>query len=207
MTQNYNIEMHFDDLPNNIDLGNIIAVDTETLGLNPNRDRLCLIQINSGNSKTHLIKIDKEIKLAPNLSKILEDEKILKIFHFARFDVAVLNKTYGVTTNNIYCTKIASKIARTYTDRHGLKDLCKELLDIELSKEQQSSDWGSKELSNTQQTYAANDVIYLHDIKKKLDLILSRENRLELAYACFKFIKTQVELDLRGWHNQNIFDH
>ena len=139
--------------------------------------------------------------------KILKEEKILKIFHFARFDVAILNKTYDISINNIYCTKIASKIARTYTDRHGLKDLCKELLNIELSKEQQSSDWGAKELTDNQKKYAANDVIYLHDIKKNLDQMLQRENRYDLAYACFKFLNTQVELDLRGWHNQNIFDH
>ena len=201
------IKLHKNDLPDDLNLGNVLAVDGEFMGLDVSRDPLCLIQLSSGNEDAHIVQLDRTNYKAPNLAKILSDNSVTKIFHYARFDVAVLNKTYGVTTNNIYCTKIASKIARTYTDRHGLKDLCKELLDIELSKEQQSSDWGSKELSNTQQTYAANDVIYLHDIKKKLDLILSRENRLELAYACFKFIKTQVELDLRGWHNQNIFDH
>tara|TARA_B110000438_G_scaffold293520_1_gene333524 strand:+ start:656 stop:1255 length:600 start_codon:yes stop_codon:yes gene_type:complete len=199
--------MHFDDLPDNINLGNEIAIDTETLGLNPNRDRLCLIQLKTDNDEIHLIKINKDKKPAPNLLKILKEEKILKIFHFARFDVAILNKTYDISINNIYCTKIASKIARTYTDRHGLKDLCKELLNIELSKEQQSSDWGAKELTDNQKKYAANDVIYLHDIKKNLDQMLQRENRYDLAYACFKFLNTQVELDLRGWHNQNIFDH
>lgn len=202
-----NIHMHFDDLPDNINLGNEIAIDTETLGLNPNRDRLCLIQLKTDNDEIHLIKINKDKKPAPNLLKILKEEKILKIFHFARFDVAILNKTYDISINNIYCTKIASKIARTYTDRHGLKDLCKELLNIELSKEQQSSDWGAKELTDNQKKYAANDVIYLHDIKKNLDQMLQRENRYDLAYACFKFLNTQVELDLRGWHNQNIFDH
>ena len=199
--------MHFDDLPDNINLGNEIAIDTETLGLNPNRDRLCLIQLKTDNDEIHLIKINKDKKPAPNLLKILKEEKILKIFHFARFDVAILNRTYDISINNIYCTKIASKIARTYTDRHGLKDLCKELLNIELSKEQQSSDWGAKELTDNQKKYAANDVIYLHDIKKNLDQMLQRENRCDLAYACFKFLNTQVELDLRGWHNQNIFDH
>ncbi|MDG2187968.1 MAG: ribonuclease H-like domain-containing protein [Hyphomicrobiales bacterium] len=199
--------MHFDDLPDNINLGNEIAIDTETLGLNPNRDRLCLIQLKTDNDEIHLIKINKDKKPAPNLLKILKEEKILKIFHFARFDVAILNRTYDISINNIYCTKIASKIARTYTDRHGLKDLCKELLNIELSKEQQSSDWGAKELTDNQKKYAANDVIYLHDIKKNLDQMLQRENRYDLAYACFKFLNTQVELDLRGWHNQNIFDH
>ena len=202
-----NIHMHFDDLPDNINLGNEIAIDTETLGLNPNRDRLCLIQLKTDNDEIHLIKINKDKKPAPNLLKILKEEKILKIFHFARFDVAILNRTYDISINNIYCTKIASKIARTYTDRHGLKDLCKELLNIELSKEQQSSDWGAKELTDNQKKYAANDVIYLHDIKKNLDQMLQRENRYDLAYACFKFLNTQVELDLRGWHNQNIFDH
>ena len=202
-----NIHMHFDDLPDNINLGNEIAIDTETLGLNPNRDRLCLIQLKTDNDEIHLIKINKDKKPAPNLLKILKEEKILKIFHFARFDVAILNRTYDISINNIYCTKIASKIARTYTDRHGLKDLCKELLNIELSKEQQSSDWGAKELTDNQKKYAANDVIYLHDIKKNLDQMLQRENRYDLACACFNFLNTQGELDLRGWHNQNIFDH
>ena len=201
------IYLHNDDIPDNISLGNQIAIDTETLGLNPSRDRLCLVQINDGNEYTHLIRVSSQINPAPNLIKILESKKIQKLFHFARFDVAVMTKSYGVTVNNIYCTKIASKIARTYTDKHSLKSLCDELLNISLSKEEQSSDWGAEKLTENQKKYAANDVIYLHKIKQALDLILERENRNDLAKSCFEFINTQVELDLRGWSNQNIFDH
>ena len=201
------IYLHNDDIPENISLGSQIAIDTETLGLNPSRDRLCLIQINDGNERTHLIRVSSQINPAPNLIKILESKKIQKLFHFARFDVAVMTKSYGVTVNNIYCTKIASKIARTYTDKHSLKSLCDELLNISLSKEEQSSDWGAEKLTENQKKYAAYDVIYLHKIKQALDLILERENRIDLAKSCFEFINTQVELDLRGWGNQNIFDH
>ncbi|RZO34200.1 MAG: ribonuclease D [Hyphomicrobiales bacterium] len=201
------IYLHNDDIPENISLGNQIAIDTETLGLNPSRDRLCLVQINDGNEFTHLIRVSSKINPAPNLIKILESKKIQKLFHFARFDVAVMTKSYGVTVNNIYCTKIASKIARTYTDKHSLKSLCDELLNISLSKEEQSSDWGAEKLTENQKKYAANDVIYLHKIKQALDSILERENRIDLAKSCFEFINTQVELDLRGWGNQNIFDH
>ena len=201
------IYLHNDDIPKNISLGNQIAIDTETLGLNPSRDRLCLVQINDGSECTHLIRVSSQINPAPNLIKILESKKIQKLFHFARFDVAVMTKSYGVTVNNIYCTKIASKIARTYTDKHSLKSLCDELLNISLSKEEQSSDWGAEKLTENQKKYAANDVIYLHKIKQALDSILERENRIDLAKSCFEFINTQVELDLRGWGNQNIFDH
>ena len=201
------IYIHHDDLPSDLCLTNQVAIDTETLGLNPARDRLCLIQINDGKEGTHLIRISSPIKPAPNLIKILESKKIQKLFHFARFDVAVMTKSYGITINNIYCTKIASKIARTYTDKHSLKSLCDELLNITLSKEEQSSDWGAKELTDSQKKYAANDVIYLHKIKQCLDSMLERENRIDLAKSCFEFINTQVELDLRGWGNQNIFDH
>ena len=201
------IYLHNDDIPENISLGNQIAIDTETLGLNPSRDRLCLVQINDGNESTHLIRVSSQINPAPNLIKILENKKVQKLFHFARFDVAVMTKSYGVTVNNIYCTKIASKIARTYTDKHSLKSLCDELLNISLSKEEQSSDWGAEKLTENQKKYAAYDVIYLHKIKQALDSILERENRIDLAKSCFEFINTQVELDLRGWDNQNIFDH
>ena len=201
------IYLYNDDIPDNISLGNQIAIDTETLGLNPSRDRLCLVQINDGSEYTHLIRVSSQINPAPNLIKILESKKIQKLFHFARFDVAVMTKSYGVTVNNIYCTKIASKIARTYTDKHSLKSLCDELLNISLSKEEQSSDWGAEKLTENQKKYAANDVIYLHKIKQALDSILERENRIDLAKSCFEFINTQVELDLRGWGNQNIFDH
>jgi len=201
------IFMHENDLPSNLRLGNVLAVDTETMGLNPHRDRLCLIQLNDGGENTHLVKVSKNLKPAPNICKLLSDHKKQKLFHFARFDVAILSKSFGITINNIYCTKIASKLARTYTDRHSLKSLCEELLSIQLSKEEQSSDWGSSTLSKKQMKYAANDVLYLHTIKEKLDLILQREDRMELAKSCFDFINTQVCLDLNGWNNQNIFDH
>ena len=201
------IFMHENDLPSNLKLGDILAVDTETMGLNPHRDRLCLIQLNDGGGNTHLVKISKNLNPAPNICKLLSDHKIQKLFHFARFDVAILSKSFGITINNIYCTKIASKLARTYTDKHSLKSLCEELLSLQLSKEEQSSDWGSSTLTEKQEKYAANDVLYLHTIKEKLDLILEREDRMELAKSCFDFINTQVCLDLNGWNNQNIFDH
>ena len=201
------IYLYNDDLPSDLRLSNQVAIDTETLGLNPARDRLCLIQINDGDDCTHLIRVSSPINPAPNLVKILENDKIQKLFHFARFDVAVLTKSFDISINNIYCTKIASKIARTYTGKHSLKSLCEDLLNITLSKEEQSSDWGSEQLTENQKKYAANDVIYLHEIKQCLDSMLERENRIDLAKSCFEFINTQVELDLRGWGNQNIFDH
>jgi ribonuclease D len=201
------IFMHENDLPSNLKLGDILAIDTETMGLNPHRDRLCLIQLNDGGENTHLVKISKNLTPAPNICKLLSDHKKQKLFHFARFDVAILSKSFGITINNIYCTKIASKLARTYTDKHSLKSLCEELLSLQLSKEEQSSDWGSSTLTEKQEKYAANDVLYLHTIKEKLDLILEREDRMELAKSCFDFINTQVCLDLNGWNNQNIFDH
>jgi len=201
------VKIHKNDLPNNLDLGKIVAVDTETMGLDYKRDPLCLVQISSGNEEVHLIQIDRQNFKADNLKKILEDNTIKKIFHFARFDVAVLNYYLKAETNNVYCTKISSKIGRTYTDKHGLKDLCKELLNIELSKQMQSSDWGAKTLTEQQQNYAASDVLYLHKIKEELDKILIRENRMELAEHCFKFLKHRVTLDLAGWNNQDIFAH
>jgi len=201
------IFMHENDLPSNLKLGDILAIDTETMGLNPHRDRLCLIQLNDGGENTHLVKISKNLNPAPNICKLLSDHKKQKLFHFARFDVAILSKSFGITINNIYCTKIASKLARTYTDKHSLKSLCEELLSLQLSKEEQSSDWGSSTLTEKQEKYAANDVLYLHTIKEKLDLILEREDRMGLAKSCFDFINTQVCLDLNGWNNQNIFDH
>ncbi len=188
--------------------GNSIAIDTETMGLNNQRDRLCLVQISSGDGKAHLIQLGGEFGYdAPNLKSLLADNKIIKIFHFARFDMAVIKKYLEVVCMPTYCTKIASKIARTYTDRHGLKELCKELLNVEISKQQQSSDWGSKILSENQLQYAASDVLYLHKIKDKLDLILERENRSELAYEAFKYLPSRTELDLRGWINTDIFSH
>jgi len=190
------VKIHKNDLPNNLNLGKIIAIDTETMGLDYKRDPLCLVQISSGNEEVHLIQINRKTFKADNLKKILEDNDIKKIFQFARFDLAVLNYYLKADINNVYCTKIASKIGRTYTDKHGLKDLCKELLNIELSKQMQSSDWGSETLTEQQVNYAASDVLYLHKIKEELDKILIRENRMELAEHCFKFLKHRVTLDL-----------
>ena len=201
------VKIHKNDLPNNFNLGKIIAIDTETMGLDYKRDPLCLVQISSGNEEVHLVQINRKTFKADNLKKILEDNDIKKIFQFARFDLAVLNCYLKADINNVYCTKIASKIGRTYTDKHGLKDLCKELLNIELSKQMQSSDWGSETLTEQQVNYAASDVLYLHKIKEELDKILIRENRMELAEHCFKFLKHRVTLDLAGWNNQDIFAH
>jgi ribonuclease D len=201
------VKIHKNDLPNNLNLGKIIAIDTETMGLDYKRDPLCLVQISSGNEEVHLVQINRKTFKADNLKKILEDNDIKKIFQFARFDLGVLNYYLKADINNVYCTKIASKIGRTYTDKHGLKDLCKELLNVELSKQMQSSDWGSETLTEQQVNYAASDVLYLHKIKEELDKILIRENRMELAEHCFKFLKHRVTLDLAGWNNQDIFSH
>jgi len=201
------VKIHKNDLPNNLDLGKVVAIDTETMGLDYKRDPLCLVQISAGNEEVHLIQINRKNFKADNLKKILEDNTIKKIFQFARFDLAVLNYYLKAEINNVYCTKIASKIGRTYTDKHGLKDLCKELLNIELSKQMQSSDWGAEALTEQQINYAASDVLYLHKIKEELDKILIRENRMELAEHCFKFLKHRVTLDLAGWNNQDIFAH
>jgi len=200
------IKYYENDLPEKLDLGNIVAIDTETMGLNPSRDKLCLIQLSSGNGICHLVKIIDLRKKPTNLLKLLNNSKVQKIFHFARFDVAVLKYTYKINIKNIYCTKIASKLARTYTDKHGYKDLCRELLNITISKIEQSSDWGGK-LSKDQKEYAANDVLHLHKIKKKLDSILERENRIKMANACFEFISHRTDLDLNGWQDQDIFKH
>lgn len=194
------------DLPESVKLGNEIAIDTETLGLNNFRDRLCLVQLSSGDGKAYLVHFEGKDYSAPNLRKILSDENILKIFHFARFDMAVLQKTFGFEIHNVYCTKIASKIARTYTDTHGLKVLVKEFFNLEISKREQSSYWGG-EISEEQAKYAANDVLFLHKIKEHLDYILKNEGREELAYNCFKFLNTRVNLDLNGWLDLDIFSH
>ena len=178
------------------------------MGLTFDRDRLCVVQVSFGDKNAHLVQVGGELGYeAKNLKKLLKDGKILKIFHYARFDVAVLKRYLGIMCKSIYCTKIASKLARTYTDRHGLKELCKEILNIEISKQQQSSDWGKSMLSKSQINYAANDVLYLHEIREKLDDILEREDRLKLAYTIFKFIPTRVSLDLLGWNNNDIFSH
>ena len=200
------IKYYENDLPEKLDLGNIVAIDTETMGLNPTRDKLCLIQISSGNGICHLVKIIDSRKKPINLLKLLNNSKVQKIFHFARFDVAVLKHTYKINIKNIYCTKIASKLARTYTDKHGYKDLCRELLNVTISKIEQSSDWGGK-LSKDQKEYAATDVLHLHKIKKKLDTILERENRIKIANACFEFISHRTDLDLYGWQDVDIFKH
>lgn len=199
--------LHKGDLPNNINLGNLIAIDTETMGLNIQRDRLCLVQMSGGDGNTHMVKFDDRNFDAPNLRKILVDENAQKIFHFARFDMATLKHHLGVDVKNIYCTKIASKLVRTYTDSHGLKSLCNELLEVELSKKQQSSDWGNAEINDKQIKYAAADVIYLHQLKEKLDIMIEREGRIEEFKRCLDFLPTRVDLDLSGFSNVDIFAH
>ncbi len=201
------ITLHKGDLPAGLDLGNMIAVDTETLGLNPVRDKLCLVQLSAGDGTAHLVQLDRANYDAPNLKRMMGDSEVLKIFHFARFDIAMLKKYLGVDCAPVYCTKIASKLVRTYTDRHGLKDLCREILDMDLSKAQQSSDWGAATLSDAQQKYAAMDVLYLHKLKSRLDMMLAREGREELAAACFSFLPVRAELDLAGWPEMDIFSH
>lgn len=201
------ITLHHGDLPADVDFGSSVAIDTETMGLLPHRDRLCLIQLSSGDGSAHLVKFDGKDYNAPNLSRLLADESILKLFHFARFDIAVLYHALGVMTSPVYCTKIASKLIRTYTDRHGLKDLCRELLDVEISKQQQSSDWGADELSEAQQAYAASDVLYLHQLKEKLDQVLVREGRTHIAQAAFDFLPVRAELDLMAGEGYDLFSH
>jgi ribonuclease D len=200
------VKLYRGDLPPDFKPGPSIAIDTETLGLRPHRDRLCVVQISTGDGSAHLVQLDGKYD-APNLKALLEDPKVLKIFHFARFDVAVLKHYLGANTAPLYCTKIASKLVRTYTDRHGLKDLLKELLGIEANKQQQSSDWGSHVLSDAQKTYAAQDVVYLHELKARLDQMLARERRTALAESCFSFIPSRSELDLLGWSEEDIFAH
>ncbi|MEI9887789.1 MAG: hypothetical protein WDN08_15050 [Rhizomicrobium sp.] len=201
------IKLHKGDLPAGLDLGPAIAIDSETLGLNPQRDRLCLVQLSAGDGVCHAVQFAPGGYAAPNLKAMLADPRSLKLFHFARFDVAMFRKYLGVVTAPIYCTKIASKLVRTYTDKHGLKDLVKELLGVDLSKEQQSSDWGAPALSEKQLAYAANDVAYLHKLKEVLDAMLAREHRSGLAQACFDFLPTRAELDLAGWAETDIFAH
>ena len=195
------------DLPDDLELGNIVAIDCETMGLNPCRDRLCVVQLSSGDGHTHIVQIEKDQKKAKNLTRLLQNENILKLFHFGRFDIAILYSTFGLLASPVYCTKIASKIARTYTDRHGLKNLLTELLDIDISKQQQSSDWGTETLSQAQIEYAAADVLYLHQLREKLDEMLERENRTNLAKECFKFLPFRAALDIKGWDSIDIFEH
>ena len=195
------------DLPDDLDLGKIVAVDCEAMGLNPYRDRLCVVQLSSGDGDTHIVQIEKDQKKAQNLTRLLENKNILKLFHFGRYDIAILYSTFGLLASPVYCTKIASKIARTYTDRHGLKYLLTELLDIDISKQQQSSDWGAKTLSQAQIEYAATDVLYLHRLREKLDEMLERENRTNLVEECFKFLPFRAALDVKGWNGNDIFEH
>ena len=201
------INLYRGDLPSGLNLGPVVAIDSETMGLKPHRDRLCLIQLSSGDGNAHLVQFKRCNYTAPNLVKLLENPDITKVFHYARFDVAIIKKYLNARTNSIYCTKIASKLVRTYTDKHGLKDLCKELLNLDLSKQQQSSDWGAKNLTEEQKTYAASDVLYLHKIKDILDRRLLREEREELAAFCFEFLQTRANLDLIGYENEDIFSH
>ena len=201
------IKLYQDDLPTSIKLGLSVAIDTETMGLNPMRDKLCLVQLSSGNGVCHLVKINNLRNKPVNLIKILKNNKILKIFHFARFDVGILKHTYGINIQNIYCTKIASKLTRTFTDKHGYKDLCEELLGIQILKTEQTSDWGSNKLTHDQLQYAATDVLHLHKIKEKLDSMLVRENRIKIAKACFDFVEHRTNLDLMGWDDLDIFRH
>jgi ribonuclease D len=201
------IRLHQGDLPSGVALSPIVAIDTETLGLNPHRDRLCLVQLSFGDGDAELVQIARGQTRAPNLEKLLADPNVLKLFHFGRFDMAILAKTFGVMPAPVYCTKIASKLVRTYTDRHGLKELVRELAGVEISKQQQSSDWGAGALSDAQQAYAASDVLYLHQLKEKLDVMLAREQRTDLAQACFDFLPARARLDLAGWPETDIFSH
>ena len=201
------ISLYKDDIPADIDWGEAVAIDTETMGLNNQRDRLCVVQLSSGDGDAILVQIAADPAPAPNLVALLANPDIVKLFHFGRFDMAVLALTFGTMPAPVYCTKIASKLARTYTDRHGLKDLCRELLGVDLSKQQQSSDWGREDLSDSQKSYAASDVLYLHKLRDRLDAMLAREGRQDLLTRSLDFLPTRVDLDLRGWGDMDIFHH
>lgn len=199
--------LHIGDLPEGVGFGEAVAIDTETMGLNPHRDRLCLVQLSAGDGNCHLVQFRRGEYAAPRLKALLTDDAVLKIFHFARFDIAMLRHYLGVDCRPLYCTKIASRLVRTFTDRHGLKDLCKDMLGVEISKQQQSSDWGAAELTPEQLAYAASDVLHLHALKRRLDDMLEREGRTALAQACFQFLPTRGRLDLEGWPDIDIFSH
>jgi ribonuclease D len=201
------VRLHRGDLPDLTRYTNSVAIDTETMGLQPHRDRLCVVQLSNGDGSADVVQIPKDHANAPNLKALLADSKVIKIFHYARFDLAALYNAFGVMPRPVYCTKIASRLSRTYTDRHGLKDLAREVLNIDLSKQQQSSDWGSQSLSEAQLAYAASDVLHLHALRERLDAMLAREGRLELAQACFEFLPTRAKLDLQGWEAEDIFSH
>ena len=199
--------LYQNDLPDGLDLGPVIAIDCETMGLNPYRDRLCVIQMSGGDGDAHIVQVTKGQTTAPNLTAMLTNPEVLKLFHFGRFDIAVLHHTFGALTAPVYCTKIASRLIRTYTDRHGLKNLLQEMLGIDISKQQQMSDWGAETLTGAQLDYAASDVLYLHQLKEHLDQRLEREGRSALAQSCFDFLPTRALLDLEGWPETDIFAH
>ena len=202
------IHLHKGDLPDGLDLGALVAVDSETMGLSPARDRLCLVQLSAGDGDCHLVQFANGVYQAPRLVHLLTDPKVTKLFHFARFDIAMFRRHLGVATSPLYCTKVASKLVRTFTDKHGLKDLTKDLIGVEVSKQQQSSDWGAATLTEEQLRYAASDVLHLHKLKEKLDAMLAREGRTEIARACFSFLPIRAELDLMGWGDEaDIFSH
>jgi ribonuclease D len=201
------IRLHRGDLPDLSAYKGAVAIDTETMGLDPNRDRLCVVQLSPGDGSADVVQIAAGQKKAPNIERLLADKAIVKIFHFARFDLGVLAKSFGVMAGPVYCTKIASRLARTYTDKHGLKDLTREVLGVDVSKQQQLSDWGADDLTDAQVSYAATDVLHLHALKEKLDAMLAREGRTELAAACFRFLPDRVRLDLAGWAAEDIFSH
>tara|TARA_R110000751_G_scaffold50955_4_gene112149 strand:- start:236 stop:850 length:615 start_codon:yes stop_codon:yes gene_type:complete len=199
--------LYTSDLPDDLDLGPVVAIDCETMGLNPHRDRLCVVQLSGGDGNAHMVQIMKGQTEAPNLCALLEDPDVLKLFHFGRFDIAAMLNTFGAVTAPVYCTKIASKLVRTYTDRHGLKNLAQELLSVDISKHQQSSDWGAAKLTDAQLDYAASDVLYLHRLREALNKRLLREDRMDIAQACFDFLPTRAKLDLAGWPDTDIFAH
>ncbi len=201
------IHLHKGDLPNATPKGDAVAIDTETMGLQPHRDRLCVVQLSWGDGSAEIVQIEPGQSAAPNLTRLLADCNVTKLFHFARFDIAAMANAFGVYASPVYCTKIASKLARTYTDRHGLKDLVRELLGVELSKQQQSSDWGAPVLTEAQMAYAASDVLHLHALRARLDPMLKREGRMEVANACFEFLPARAKLDLKGWPEHDIFSH
>lgn len=199
--------LYKNDLPAGLDLGPVVAIDCETMGLNPHRDRLCVIQMSGGDGNAHLVQIEKSQHEAPNLAAMLENPDVLKLFHFGRFDIAAMYNAFGALAAPVYCTKIASKLVRTYTDRHGLKNLLQELIGVDISKQQQSSDWGAPDLTDAQLDYAASDVLYLHRLRDELNRMLAREGRVEMAQACFDFLPTRARLDLAGWPEIDIFAH
>ena len=201
------IRLHRGDLPDLSAYKGAVAIDTETMGLDPNRDRLCVVQLSPGDGSADVVQIGPGQTHAPNIERLLSDSSVLKIFHYGRFDIGVMAKTFGVMAGPVYCTKIASRLARTYTDKHGLKDLARELIGVDLSKQQQSSDWGADDLTDAQVAYAATDVLHLHALKERLDAMLAREGRSELAAACFRFLPERVRLDLAGWADEDIFSH